>query len=183
LNRLDRNTSGLVVFSLSMKGAQAFTSMQREGRLGKSYLALLSGRLEGRRDWEDRLERDEKTLKSGLGEQGELARTSVLPLLAGEDASLALVRIQTGRTHQIRVQCSAHGHPLLGDGKYGGAGLPGGYFLHSWLLEFKEEIFPDVPRRVKAPIPAPWLSRFEAQWGREEVERKLVQAEAFNWQA
>jgi 23S rRNA pseudouridine955/2504/2580 synthase len=136
----------------------------RERRLVKRYLALVNGEIREPEIWEDLLIR-EGELKitrvisgespglpagappgagrgAGGGPSGpetaraKPARTRVFPLTARSSCSLIALEIDTGRTHQIRAQAGFHGHPLTGDGKYGGGPRQGGLLLHSWSLEF-----------------------------------------------
>lgn len=141
IHRLDRNTSGLMLFPRSLRGSQRASDLLRTGRLEKGYLALLSGRLHGIEVWEDLLERDRSRnvtrVVSGAEGTGRPARSVVAPLAGGPtgtedgpEVTLALIRIETGRTHQIRAQAEAHGHPLLGDTKYGGGGGRGAGINH-----------------------------------------------------
>jgi 23S rRNA pseudouridine955/2504/2580 synthase len=146
LHRLDKPTSGIVVFSASLEGARRFSALLREGRLRKEYLALVEGRVGGPGLWEDALVRVQARTVAGAG--GKPARTRYRPLAWGEwrpgagaaqpggEAAqgagtarpgvytLLALELETGRTHQIRAQAALHGHPLGGDAKYGGKALP-----------------------------------------------------------
>jgi 23S rRNA pseudouridine955/2504/2580 synthase len=156
LHRLDKPSSGIVVFSTSIEGARLFTSLMRERKVKKTYLALIEGIIEKEQAWEDCLVRD-KTLKKTFvisspnsspvfsSEEGKMAVTKVKPLEARGNLTLIEARIETGRTHQIRAQAAHHGHPLAGDRKYGGHG-EGDLFLHAWKLEFLD-VF------IEAPVP------------------------------
>jgi 23S rRNA pseudouridine955/2504/2580 synthase len=148
VHRLDRNTSGLMLFPKSLPGAQRASHLLRERLLAKGYLAVLDGHLEGEQRWDDILERDRargvtrrvasgNRTRSRRAPQRRHARTAVRALAWSREATLALARIETGRTHQIRAQAAAHGHPLAGDRKYGGtpSRAPGpAYILHAAVL-------------------------------------------------
>lgn len=166
LHRLDRGTSGIIAFSTSLEGAQRFSDALRERRINKRYLAVLDGTIMGEEEWEDTLERD-KTLKmSHLGSAtGKLARTRLWPLTNNSKRTLALVQIDTGRTHQIRAQASAHGYPLSGDRKYGTSSLAGGPFLHAYEMEFPARLLSEETMQLRAPVPQLFLREIESLFG------------------
>jgi 23S rRNA pseudouridine955/2504/2580 synthase len=173
LHRLDRNTSGLITFPKSMAGAQAFTELLRAGSVRKRYLALLEGRLEGEERWEDRIVRDGESRVSRVAPEGSPALAFARPLLQSAAATLALVELRTGLTHQIRVQASSRGLPLAGDAKYGGRRSAQGYLLHAWLLDFAEPPFPDIPGRVAAELPPEARARLTGLFGSVALEEAL----------
>jgi 23S rRNA pseudouridine955/2504/2580 synthase len=153
LQRLDRNTSGLILFSRSLYGARRISTLLRERMISKYYLALLDGVLASEQVWTDTLVRDmdsgvSRTAAAGPGEHqgrgggrrhGQMARTVVTPLVSSDAATLAACRLVTGRTHQIRVQAARHGHPLAGDRKYGGSLQKPGYILHALCIRLDRE--------------------------------------------
>jgi 23S rRNA pseudouridine955/2504/2580 synthase len=149
LHRLDKPSSGIVVFSTSIEGARLFSSLLRERKTRKTYLALVEGSMEKEETWQDELVRDfekKKTLTFKSPSAGsKTALTVVRPLAVNGKYSLITAEILTGRTHQIRAQAAAHGHPLAGDRKYGSR-EQGGFFLHAWKLEFLEY-------SIEAPLP------------------------------
>jgi len=143
LHRLDKPSSGIVVFSTSIEGARFFSSLLRERKVRKTYLAVVEGNLKGEEIWQDELIRDKekkKTFVSHVTVGGKTAVTKVTPLAADGNYTLIKAEISTGRTHQIRAQAAYHGYPLAGDKKYGGKefGKKRGFFLHAWKLEFME---------------------------------------------
>jgi 23S rRNA pseudouridine955/2504/2580 synthase len=155
LHRLDRNTSGLVVFGKSLKGAQFFTQATQSGRVTKYYLALVDGVMEKEAVWEDYLVRDKaKKITRAAGDHGQETKASakkavmrVWPIKAEskteDGATLIEAEISSGKTHQIRVQCGIHGHPLRGDKKYGGSfqktGQKTGYFLRAYKIVIQKD--------------------------------------------
>lgn len=155
LHRLDRNTSGVIAFSKSLRGAQAFSQALGAGRIHRSYLAVMEGDIGRSTQWEDRLGRDSASRTSNRGdEEDPLAITVIEPVACAGNLSLARLSLLTGRTHQIRVQASLHGHPLAGDKKYGSRTAQNTYFLHAECISFEEEPLPGLPSMVRAPLPS-----------------------------
>jgi 23S rRNA pseudouridine955/2504/2580 synthase len=174
LHRLDKPSSGIIVFSKSLEGARAFSALLRERRVRKTYLALLEGILDRDETWEDALARDRKRGKSfavpgGGARTGEdapkAALTRVYPLARTAGFTLARLEIDTGRTHQIRAQAAARGRPLAGDRKYGGGAQTGGFLLHAWSLELPGDAPCGLPRRLEAPLPDHFRKRITALFG------------------
>jgi 23S rRNA pseudouridine955/2504/2580 synthase len=176
LHRLDRSTSGIILFSKSLEGARSFSALLRERRVRKTYVALLEGILRRDATWKDLLDRDRELGKSFVfpggavsgGEAPREALTRVCPLASAPGTgaiTLARLEIDTGRTHQIRVQAAAHGHPLAGDRKYGGAPQRGGFLLHACSLELPGQTLPGMPRRLDAPLPEYFRKRIEELFG------------------
>jgi 23S rRNA pseudouridine955/2504/2580 synthase len=168
LHRLDKPTSGLIVFSASLEGARYFSALIREGRVKKRYLALVDGIIGEAEIWEDLLLRDGTRRKTlivpSAGPETREARTRVFPLAVSAAHTLIMAEIDTGRTHQIRAQAAAHGHPLAGDGKYRGSPRPGGLLLHAHTLEFPVR-GGAPPVRVCAPVPAAFRREIELVFG------------------
>jgi 23S rRNA pseudouridine955/2504/2580 synthase len=156
LHRLDAGSSGVVVFSAGIEGARLFSSLMRERKVKKTYLAIVEGRLEGEEVWEDELARNKDEKKTYIGE-GKKAVTKIKPVKVEGDFSLVEAEIATGRTHQIRAQAASHGHPLLGDRKYGGRGK-GGFFLHAWKIEFLDYL-------IEAPLPFYFNEKIKTLFG------------------
>jgi len=156
LHRLDKPTSGIVIFSTNIEGARLFSSLMREQKLKKTYLAIIEGNVKKDDVWEDALLRDKEMKKTFVSENGKNAITTIKPLVSKNGYSLIEAQIATGRTHQIRAQAAAHGHPLAGDKKYGGntseapRGRGSGIFLHAWKLEFLQSF----SASIEAPLPA-----------------------------
>ena len=198
VHRLDKNTSGLIVVAKNDRAHAALGKMFANHQVKKTYLALVQGSVE----------RDKGTINASVGRDPvrrtrmttqplENARTAishyqVVRRLANRFGKFTLVkvRIETGRTHQIRVHMASIGHPVVGDTLYGGAGQLtdqeasqaatskaarrnaeperlrlGRNFLHSAQLEFTHPITGKL-LQLEAPLPAEleaFLSRLEGQ--------------------
>lgn len=174
LHRLDRNTSGAVVFSKSLVGARTFSEAMAARRIRKRYLALLEGELSSPGRWEDSIVREEDRGVSRVspgpeeernGGVAKEAYASVHPLATEGGRTLALVELGSGRTHQIRVQAAARGYPLLGDSKYGSPSRLGTYFLHAYELWLPEEVAKEAPRPLMAPLPDRFMEVVSSSFG------------------
>ena len=162
LHRLDKPSSGAVVFSASLEGARLFSSLLREQKVKKTYLAIVDGIVKKEEIWEDGLFRDKELKKTFVAKTdgGKNAITIIKPLATAEKEkrgySLITAEIVTGRTHQIRAQAASHGYPLSGDKKYlpdRSAARSSGFFLHAWKLEFLEHcIIAPLPNEFKTKI-------------------------------
>ena len=179
LHRLDKPSSGVIVFSRSLEGARNFSVLMQEGKIHKFYLAVVEGCLTKEFIWNNLLSRDKTRRKTTVGHNNMPASTlnavtTVHPLLISQGSykgayTLILARIFTGRTHQIRAQAAAHGYPLMGDKKYGGHKRPdtpnnslspeSHFFLHAWKLSI------DGQREIKAPLPPAFLSVLSSLFG------------------
>ena len=164
LHRLDKPSSGIIAFSTSLEGASLFSALMRERKIKKFYLALVEGSIKSDETWQDELVRDRnrrKTVTEPGADKAKSALTRVAPLAENSFCTLILAEIKTGRTHQIRVQAASHGHPLLGDRKYGGHAFPSdftaggsagqGFLLHAWRMEFPPDL--SLPVLIEAPLP------------------------------
>jgi 23S rRNA pseudouridine1911/1915/1917 synthase len=123
-HRLDRPASGVIVFAKHLKAAQRISKQFESRRVEKIYWALAAGTVtpaEG--TWTDylkKIEGEPRTLIAGPTDPA--ARVAILHytvLQNWTDKTLLEIGLETGRTHQIRVQCASHCHPLIGDELYG----------------------------------------------------------------
>lgn len=164
VHRLDRGTSGLLIVASTAEAAAGLTQALAEHRIERRYLALVvgvpsepRGRLEGPIGRDPR----ERTRFAVVGD-GRPATTRYRTLATGragqEPVALLACRLETGRTHQIRVHLTAHGHPLVGDEVYGPRptiaaqlGLER-IFLHAQRLAFRH---PVTGARVVVAEPLP----------------------------
>ena len=120
-HRLDRNTSGLVVFGKNHDSLTLlFELFKNHDLINKHYLALVVGQVEKEKDTIDvPLKKDEETNTVKVAKNGKTARTVYKLLKKYSDYSLLDVTLLTGRTHQIRVHMAYINHPIVGDSKYG----------------------------------------------------------------
>lgn len=118
INRLDRNTSGLVLIALD-----AHTAQQLKGGVEKTYTAIAQGRFENVHGIIDRpiARQQESIITRCVREDGQRAVTEYWVKKSDDNFTICDIRLHTGRTHQIRVHFSHIGHPLEGDDLYGGS--------------------------------------------------------------
>jgi 23S rRNA pseudouridine1911/1915/1917 synthase len=159
VHRLDKDTSGLLVVARDPEAHRRLVEMVKAREMTRTYLALVEGRPRSRSGTIDApLGRDYRSpSKRAVGGRGRReARThfEVAELLPG--AALLDVRLETGRTHQIRVHLSSIGCPVAGDARYGGTAGAFGLdrqFLHSARLGFTHP-FTGVELDLSSPLPA-----------------------------
>ncbi len=146
VHRLDKDTSGLIIVAKNDKSHNILSDMFKNKEIKKTYLAIVKGRLS---DKEGRIEtyiardvNDRKKMKAYLNDdKGKLAITNYNVIDENEKYSLLEVKIETGRTHQIRVHMKYIGHPIVGDGVYGKASSNvKRQMLHAYNLEFEHPI-------------------------------------------
>lgn len=169
LHRIDKKTSGLTVFSKSLRGAQWFSKNIQEHLISKNYYAILQGHIKNPCDFVDEIinkgDKDKgfyKVCASSLSDKKEndnsgakKALSHIYPMGLGyyknNPVSLVKINIETGRKHQIRAQSALHGHPLLGDKTYGGIEL--NKEKQDFYLQASELFFPEnsigLPPKVK----------------------------------
>ena len=157
VHRLDRDTSGLLVVSRSEQAHRRLQAALRRRLIEREYLALVRGQPPARSGTiEAPIGRDPRvrTRMTVGGAQSREARTHFTLERALADTSLLRLRLDTGRTHQIRVHLRAIGHPVCGDPEYGTAGELGltRQFLHAARLAFDH---PFTGERVDVLSPLP----------------------------
>ena len=122
IHRLDKNVGGVMVYARTKQAAAALSKAVQDGAMVKEYVAMVHGTPPESGDWEDLLFKDSRKNKVFTVKKErkgvKYARLEFRRLSAGEK-SLVHIRLHTGRSHQIRVQFSSRGFPLVGDHKYG----------------------------------------------------------------
>ena len=148
-NRLDRNTSGLVIGAKNFNALQSVNEIIREGMLKKYYLCIVRGRVNGKKELKGYLLKDNDSNKVQIAskktEDGKEIHTVLNVIKSSEDYSLLEIDLITGRTHQIRAHLSSIGHPIIGDYKYGDERINDYFkkeydlysqFLHAYRIKF-----------------------------------------------
>lgn len=194
-NRLDRNTTGLVVAGKTVRSLQYMNRLFRERDLKKYYLCLVRGKVTRR------LHARGYLVKDGRHNQVEIVRDQVESAVEietayepmeyafwqGEWYTLLKVHLITGKSHQIRAHLQSLGHPIAGDGKYGGKEFCHAFrkafgvryqLLHAWRLQLGNASY--LPERyrgmcLEAPLPELFQGVLEEmgmrfQMGRERSE-------------
>ena len=152
VQRLDRMTSGVMVFARTSKAASRLSDQIRNHSITKKYYAVVEGKTKDEDKLENYLIKDEELVKSFVTtkEKGKFALLEYKKVKSIDNSSLVEVTLHTGRHHQIRVQMSNINHPLLGDSLYGSK-FKCNMHLHCYYLKFihpttKEElVFENIP--------------------------------------
>ncbi len=152
LHRLDKNVGGVMAYARTKAAAGRLSREIQENRMVKEYVALVHGTPPDTGDWEDLLFKDSRKNKVFVVDRKRNgvkdARLEFKRLTAGEQ-SLVHIRLHTGRSHQIRVQFSSRGYPLVGDHKYGSKATDTEPMLFSCRISFrhkgKTQVFTALP--------------------------------------
>jgi len=157
VHRIDKDTSGLLLVAKQPEVFDALQQALRERRISRTYLALVEGRVAAATGTIDApLDRDPRhPTRVAVRPGGRQARTHYRRLAVWDrpPRTLLELRLETGRTHQIRVHLQAIGHPIVGDRVYGHpATPPGRTFLHAHRLTFRHPTT-GATVTVEAPLP------------------------------
>ena len=142
IHRLDKNVGGVMVYARTREAAARLSRAVQEGTMVKEYVALVHGTPPETGDWQDLLWKDSRKNKVFVVKRErkgvKCARLEFTRLTAG-DPALVRVLLHTGRSHQIRVQFSSRGYPLVGDHKYGARDDHTAPMLFSCALSFPHQ--------------------------------------------
>ena len=168
-NRLDRNTSGLVICAKTLMGSQKLNEMIKTRAVRKYYRLFVKGRLEKELSLKGYLVKDEKTNRVSVinkpVDNSSYIETRFYPLQIFSDMTYLEVELITGKTHQIRAHLSSTGHPIIGDSKYGNPKVNSIFrkkyalkyqLLHAWKMQFpkREDALAKVSEKeLTAPLP------------------------------
>ena len=155
VHRLDRDTSGVLLFAREARVAGGLARQRTAGTLARDYLALVSGHppAEGEVTFALAADATHRT-RQVVSAEGRAARTTYRVIQYGRGGALIAARLHTGRTHQLRAHLAAAGHPLLGDDLYGGPPAPplARQALHAWRLRLRHPITREA-LTIIAPVP------------------------------
>ncbi len=189
MHRLDKLTTGIICFSQNLSCARWFSEQIANHTIQKYYITILEGKLLEKQEWIDYLEKEKNPENSKIHKskvfsflsektEGKKAITVIEPISYGKykdtDITFAKVYIPTGRNHQIRLQCSSHGFPLLQDSFYNSKiskqknDFEQKLYLHCYKLVFPKNEF-NIPQEIICPIP----TSFENALKKCLIERKF----------
>lgn len=160
VHRIDRPVEGLVIFAKTSKALERLNKMLRDGNIHKTYWALVEGHVEKDQDTlENFLRSDARMNKTFVSTQNDNdAKKSILTystVAKGENYTLLVINLLTGRKHQIRAQLSSIGHPIKGDLKYGArrSNRNGGISLQAHRIQFTHPVSKEPIDLTLPPTP------------------------------
>ena len=168
VSRLDMNTSGLIIIAKNQFAHGMLSKEMSENKVGKRYLAIVHGKLEQEFGTIDlpiyKPEGIENGIRRVIDERGQRSVTHYKVIESFGNASLVECKLETGRTHQIRVHLNSIGHPIYGDTLYGFGeeeeDLIKRQALHAYALDFKSPRTGDI-LSLKSELPQDMIKLLE----------------------
>ena len=182
-NRLDRNTSGIIIAGKTLKGVQAVNEIIRSHKLNKFYLTLVAGEIREAGEITAYLTKDEDRNQVRISKRegsGAKTMTKYRPIAHAKGYTLLEIHLITGKTHQIRAHMQSIGHPVVGDRKYGSEHSNEKFrkeyalsnqFLHALRVEWKEKEGPLgylYGKEMTAPLPKTLQDICDGLFGKSE---------------
>ncbi len=180
VNRLDRNTTGLLICGKSLPGTQKMSECVRNRSIDKFYATIVCGKYTKNQDFDGFLVKNEQTNKvtfykteaeipKDVLDSGEVSpvKTGFRPVNTNGELSLLSVLLYTGKTHQIRAHLSGLGFPILGDPKYGSKKMNKKYsekqqLLHAYCLKIPTLEGMEISgKTIVCPLPDTFLQYFQ----------------------
>ena len=160
-NRLDRNTSGIILAGISLKGSQMLARILKGHTCEKYYYTIVAGEMKQRIHETTYIVKDTKKNQSKIQNHespgAAMIETAFTPLCTKNGFTLLQVQLFTGKSHQIRAHLQSLGYPMAGDTKYGNPAvnrkLRERYHLNHQLLHAGRLVLPDIPE-ITDPLPA-----------------------------
>lgn len=161
VHRIDRETSGLMIFARGKPSADAFDELFEKQSIHREYVAIIEGHLKDNQGtWNSRLVElpTYNVVSTTNPNEGKIAISHFQVYRKSQQFSFLNVKLETGRKHQIRVHCKDAGHPILGDKRYGSELNPVKRMcLHSHKLQFTHP-FTQKPMTFIAPLPKHFIT-------------------------
>ena len=158
VHRLDRPVGGVMVFARTSKAASRLSNMIRLKEFEKTYLAIVEGEILDKGILEDYLLKLENENRTIVDKNGKYSKLSYKLLGFKDGLSLVKIKLETGRSHQIRVQFSSRGYALWGDQKYNSKAKVGEQIaLWAYEIKFKHPVREEIMDfKCNPPLKYPW---------------------------